>query len=37
MKENTCKIFKCSIRSLFKWIKRYEEIKKHNRTYIIQG
>jgi transposase len=36
-KENTCKIFKCSIRSLFRWIKRYEEekeIKRHNREPI---
>jgi transposase len=35
--ENTCKIFKCSIRSLFRWIKKYEEekeIKRHNREPI---
>jgi len=35
--ENTCKIFKCSVRSLFRWIKRYEEekvIKRHNREPI---
>jgi transposase len=36
-KENTCTIFKCSIRSLFRWIKRYEEekeIKRHIRKPI---
>ena len=35
--ENTCKIFKCSVRCLFRWIKRYEEekeIKRHNREPI---
>jgi transposase-like protein len=36
--ENTCKIFKCYVRSLFRWIKRYEEekeIKRHNREPIL--
>ena len=35
--ENTCKIFKCSVRSLLRWTKRYEEeneIKRHNRKPI---
>lgn len=33
-KENTCKIFKCSVRSLLRWTNRYKEekeIKRHNR------
>lgn len=32
--ENTCRIFKCSVRSLLRWTKRYDEeneIKRHNR------
>lgn len=29
-KENTCKIFKCSVRSLLRWTKRYKEEKKLN-------
>ena len=36
-KENTCKIFKCSVRSLLRWTKRYKEekeIKRHNREPI---
>jgi len=35
--ENTCRIFKCSVRSLLRWTKRYEdenEIKRHNRIPI---
>ena len=35
--ENTCKIFKCSVRSLLRWTKRYQEeneIKRHNRKPI---
>ena len=28
--ENTCKIFKCSVRSLLRWTKRYKEEKKLN-------
>ena len=35
--ENTCKIFKCSVRSLLRWTKRYKEekeIKRHNREPI---
>ena len=35
--ENTCRIFKCSVRSLLRWTKRYEEeneIKRHNRKPI---
>ena len=35
--ENTCKIFKCSARSLLRWTKRYKEekeIKRHNREPI---
>jgi transposase-like protein len=33
-KENTCKIFICSVRSLLRWTNRYKEekeIKRHNR------
>jgi len=36
-RENTCRIFKCSVRSLLRWTKRYEEeneIKRHNREPI---
>ena len=36
-KENTCKIFKCSVRSLLRQTKRYKEekeIKRHNREPI---
>ena len=32
--ENVCKIFKCSVRSLLRWVYRYKtegEIKRHNR------
>ena len=35
--DNTCKIFKCSVRSLLRWTKRYKEekeIKRHNREPI---
>jgi hypothetical protein len=35
--ENTCRIFKCSVRSLLRWTKRYQEeneIKRHNRKPI---
>ena len=35
--ENTCKIFKCSVRSLLRWTKRYKEekeVKRHNREPI---
>jgi transposase-like protein len=35
--ENTCRIFKCSVRSLLRWTKIYEdenEIKIHNREPI---
>jgi hypothetical protein len=33
--ENTCKIFKCSVRSLLRWTNRYKkEIKRHNREPI---
>ena len=35
--ENTCRIFKFSVRSLLRWTKRYEEeneIKRHNRKPI---
>ena len=35
--DNTCKIFKCSVRSLLRWTKRYKEekeIKRHNRETI---
>ena len=35
--ENICKIFKCSVISLLRWTKRYEEeneIKRHNRKPI---
>ena len=35
--ENTCRIFNCSVRSLLRWTKRYEdenEIKRHNREPI---
>ena len=34
---NTCKIFKCSRRSLIRWVKRYRDeksIKRHNRNPI---
>ena len=36
-RENTCRIFKCSVRSLLRWTKSYEqenEIKRHNRKPI---
>jgi len=32
--ENVCKIFKCSVRSLLRWVYKYKtegEIKRHNR------
>jgi len=35
--EQVCKIFKCSVRSLMRWVDRYEEennIKRHNREPI---
>lgn len=35
--ENTCRIFKCSVKSLLRWTKRYKEekeIKRHNREPI---
>ena len=35
--EQVCKIFKCSVRSLMRWVDRYEEknsIKRHNRKPI---
>lgn len=35
--ENVCKIFKCSVRSLLRWVERYkdeDEIKRHNRKPI---
>jgi transposase len=35
--ESVCKIFKCSVRSLLRWTKRYiekNEIKRHNRKPI---
>lgn len=35
--EDICTIFKCSVRSLLRWVKRYEaenEIKRHNRSPI---
>ena len=35
--ENVCKIFKCSARSLLRWVERYkeeDEIKRHNRKPI---
>ena len=35
--ENVCKIFKCSVRSLLRWVYRYKterEIKRHNRFPI---
>ena len=40
--EQVCKIFKCSVRSLMRWVDRFqeeEEIKRHNRkprAYKIQ-
>ena len=40
--EEVCKIFKCSVRSLMRWVDRFqeeEEIKRHNRkpvAYKIQ-
>jgi len=36
-REDICNIFKCSVRSLMRWIKRYENknsIKRHNREAI---
>jgi len=33
--EEVCKIFKCSARSLMRWVDKYKkdgEIKRHNRT-----
>ncbi len=33
--ENVCKIFKCSVRSLYRWVERYKDegsIQRHNRT-----
>ena len=38
--ENTCKIFKCSVRSLLRWTKRYEEeneIKRHISRIIKEN
>ena len=35
--EQVCKIFKCSVRSLMRWVDRFqeeEEIKRHNRKPI---
>jgi len=35
--EEVCKIFKCSVRSLMRWVDRFqeeEEIKRHNRKPI---
>ncbi len=34
--ENVYKIFKCSVRSLLRWVERYkeDEIKRHNRKPI---
>ena len=35
--EEVCNIFKCSIRSLIRWVDRYENedsIKRHNREHI---
>uniref|UniRef100_A0A6C0DMH4 Insertion element IS150 protein InsJ-like helix-turn-helix domain-containing protein n=1 Tax=viral metagenome TaxID=1070528 RepID=A0A6C0DMH4_9ZZZZ len=28
-KDNTCKIFKCSVRSLLRWTKRYKKEKRN--------
>ena len=36
--EEVCDIFKCSVRSLMRWVKRYEDedsIKRHNREPIF--
>ena len=35
--EEICNIFKCSVRSLMRWVERYENedsIKRHNREHI---
>ena len=35
--EEVCNIFKCSVRSLMRWVDRYEDedsIKRHNRVPI---
>jgi transposase len=35
--EEVCNIFKCSVRSLMRWVERYEDeysIKRHNRVPI---
>ena len=35
--EEVCKIFKCSVRSLLRWVDRFqeeEEIKRHNRKPV---
>ena len=35
--EEVCNIFKCSVRSLMRWVERYENennIKRHNREPI---
>jgi transposase-like protein len=37
IQEKVCKIFKCSVRSLMRWVKRYENedsIKRHDREPI---
>ena len=37
--ENTCRIFKCSVRSLLRWTKRYQEeneIKKEHIKFILE-
>ena len=36
--EQVCKIFKCSSRSLMRWVEKYDEkgeIKRHNRQSIV--
>lgn len=35
--EEVCQIFKCSVRSLMRWVEKFEndgEIKRHNRKSI---
>lgn len=37
--EEVCNIFKCSVRSLMRWVERYENedsIKRHNRKNFIR-
>jgi DNA-binding transcriptional regulator LsrR (DeoR family) len=38
--EEVCKIFKCSARSLMRWVDKYKkdgEIKRHNRTPVARS